>query len=413
MTASSPPVRRSLGIALLMLVASGAALVIAEVAVRIIAPLNNSIYEPDSIALYRLAAGSRKVMRRRDPPVLVEVDSQGFRGRDFAPRTSARRLAVFGDSFIAAEFSSLEETFVEQLRLRVGEQLQDSVEAINVGVAGYGPDQSLRRMSRDLARLSPDLIVLAVFPFNDFGDLLRNKLLRVDSAGALVDRGGRLSPSWSAELSSTAHPSGWRRSLIVRHLERALEERERAQRARARGPLEEFTAKALRVNDSTYVAAANLADSLVGNETFRDEYDADIAIRPDAPSARYKVALMGATLRAIRDEAARRNTPLLLVVIPAPEDICPGYARHADSTAYPTYVRSRLTDVTERLAHDAGIAVVNLWPAFSAANPCTLYFAKDDNHWNAAGQALAARVVADSTRAHGWPPAARTRGSAR
>ena len=57
-------------------------------------------------------------------------------------------------------------------------------------------------------------------------------------------------------------------------------------------------------------------DSVVRN-FFRDHHDADIAVAPESASARYKVALMSAVLRAIRDEAAARGVRFVVTVVPS------------------------------------------------------------------------------------------------
>ena len=375
---------------------------VGEATIRIMKPIPPGIYEPDSAALYRLVPGSRKINRGRGAPFNIDINADGYRGPAVRPKSSVRRIAVFGDSFIAAEFSRLPETFVEQLRTVAKAKAGDSVETINVGVAGYGPDQTLLRMRADLERFKPDVAVLALFPFNDFGDLLRNKLLALDASGALVPRGGRLTDSMATEFTRASHPSGLRRLQLVRFIERELETRRRRGQTRTRPPLLEFTRRALRTNDSTLAVYDNRANSLVGYEVFRDEYDADIAVSPESKGAARKIPLMGAVLRAISEEAARAKVPLVVLIIPAPEDNCPTFERHADSASFPTYARSRLTDTAERLSREAGITTINLWEPFLASNACTLYLGRGDNHWNAAGQALAARVVADTLAAHGW-----------
>ncbi len=395
------------------LVALGATLVamaMAEVAVRATDREPAAIYERDSTFLYRLVPGSHKYTPLLGRRVYVEVDSFGFRGAEITLRSPALRIAVFGDSFIAGEYSPLAETFVDRLRVEVRRHLRDTVETVNLGVAGFGPDQSLLRMRREFERLKPDLAIIALFPMNDYGDFLRNKLFALDSAGALIPRGGQLSDSMTAVFEETARPTGWRRSHLARMAARSIQGRYQRWRPRAGPPVLEFTRKALSAGDSTLAAYDVRADTLVGREIFRDEYDADIAITPTSRTAVREVALMAATLRAMRIEAERAGVPLVVIVIPGVEDVCLTNERHIDSASFPTYDRRRLTDTAERLAREAGLPVLNFWDPFTAAGSCSLYWGRSDNHWNTKGQALAARLLADTLSArHLLPAAARQR----
>ena len=45
-------------------------------------------------------------------------------------------MVVYGDSFVAAEFSKVEERFASRLGVRLTEEGQAPVEAINAGVVG-------------------------------------------------------------------------------------------------------------------------------------------------------------------------------------------------------------------------------------------------------------------------------------
>src|SRR5208282_2438668 len=92
-----------------------------------------------------------------------------------------------GDSFIQGDFSRTEDTFTERLKAHLSEKMGNRVEVVNAGVAGYGPDQELRRMETELPVLKPNLVIVAIFAGNDFGDLLRDKLYRLSSDGSLQD----------------------------------------------------------------------------------------------------------------------------------------------------------------------------------------------------------------------------------
>ncbi len=66
-----------------------------------------------------------------------------------------------------------------------------------------------------------------------------------------------------------------------------------------------------------------------------------------------------------------------------------------DEGSYPTCRRTTLIDTVSTAAARPGIPAVNLWKMFQAHRANTLYFHSGDQHWNDAGQALAAQAVAD------------------
>jgi hypothetical protein len=57
-----------------------------------------------------------------------------------------------------------------------------------------------------------------------------------------------------------------------------------------------------------------------------------------------------------------------------------------------------LTDIAQRHA----IEHISLFAPFQAADPCRLFFRGGDTHWNEAGQALAARLVAERLEGEGF-----------
>lgn len=134
-----------------------------------------------------------------------------------------------------------------------------------------------------------------------------------------------------------------------------------------------------------------------------DHYDADIAVHPDSPSARYKLAVMERVLAAWKSTLAERNIPLLFLIIPSPIDVCAKYDFSVDSVQYPMYDRRRITREVEGMAQRQGLRSVSLWDSYLATGGCGMYFKNGNNHWNVAGQALAAKITADSLFALGIP----------
>src|SRR5690242_2645861 len=176
--------------ALTVLISVGMSLVVAEFVLRfLLGP--HLLFQRDDRLLYRLVPGAERiaVMPPIDGGVVIryKINSHGFRGAELARAGESIRVLVYGDSFIQGDFSRTEDTFTEQLKGRLARKIGKSIEVVNAGVIGYGPDQELRRMEVELPTLKPNLVIVAIYAGNDFGDLIKNKLYRLSSDGSLQD----------------------------------------------------------------------------------------------------------------------------------------------------------------------------------------------------------------------------------
>jgi hypothetical protein len=103
--------------------------------------------------------------------VAVAVNSRGLRSPefiDYAKPEGVYRVLVLGDSFIEAIQVELEETFPQELGRLFAAESGRQVEVINAGSGGWGNDQQLLWLKEEGYKYSPDLIILAVYPRNDF-----------------------------------------------------------------------------------------------------------------------------------------------------------------------------------------------------------------------------------------------------
>jgi len=379
-------------------------LALAELLVRLFSPTLASAYRPDDVLLMSPIPGAKKVYNRLPvnggQHIVVEFNSDGFRGEPLRPLLHQKRVMVYGDSNVEADFSELAATFPKQLESRLKRDLGLDVETVNAGVIGYGPDQISLRLPGELAKFKPALVVVVIFADNDFGDLIRHRIYRLNPQGELTWSRYGLSPALRKQMQALAYPSGLRRLQLRRYA------------AAAWGVLREKVLGPPMMPDEEYFihyVDISLAQSF---ETFQeyvidspdggysadpldDYYDADIALKPDSPSARYKVALMEKVLVKLRDTAAQAKTPMLLTILPSPVDACDHYDMQVDARRYPQYDRSRLSGLVEDMAARNSIPYLNLWYAFRESNADHLYFRSGDTHWNDAGQAEAARLVAE------------------
>jgi len=154
--------------------------------------------------------------------------------------------------------------------------------------------------------------------------LIRNKIYRLSASGDLQLGRYRLTPEMRARMDQAAHPRGLRRLQIVKRaalLKSLLLERWSGAAANS---AQEFFAHyvdhSLELDESAfrdYEAAGSEAGYAYAADPFYDYYDADIALQPDSPAARYKIALLEQVLIKLRDTAARANTELILTILPS------------------------------------------------------------------------------------------------
>lgn len=370
----------------------------AEAVLRLFYPLRNTLYQLDERVLHRLIPGARKLFVHHPlnggARIMVRVNSSGFRGDELRQDDKAARVVVYGDSCIMGEFSPLEETFAEQLEKALAGRSGQPVEVINAGVAAYGPDQEILRMEDELPRLHPRLVVLALFADNDLGDLLRNKLFRLGPDGTLQRNAFELAPALRAEFRRA------RRPLLVKMIGKQLD------RILNRTPAPEQTPEAyLRDREAEYRDFVMDRNNVV-HQLLNDFYDADVSLRPGSVSAEYKLALLEALLKHAAEMTRQAGVPLAVLIIPSPIDVCNDFEIQVDPARHPGYRRENISSGMAHAAEAAGLPYLNLFPIFRARQPDTLYFRHGDDHWNAAGQQLAAREMADLVFAQRlWPEA--------
>lgn len=346
-------------------------------------------YKPNSQQLYQLSRSNGS--KRLD----VTINAEGRRGE--LVDMSRPRILVYGDSFIAAPFSPVKETFVSQLEQRLTDTLTPSPQAVNCGVHGYGPDQESLVMEDEIDRLKPRLILVAVYAGNDFGDLLRDKIYKLDGQMRLLENHYTLDPRL---VSKFAAANRLPRLYIARVLERLWQPvaRLRDDEPKPR-PGETYMDLWLRESQEEYQDYVINGDNGVRN-LLEDHYDADVSLTPRSASSQYKRILMDRVIEKMQQVANSRSVPFLLVVIPSPFDVVDNYAVAVDTQKYPEYRPSELSEVVEDIARRHQIPYVNFYKPFREHGASPLYFVVDNDHWNAAGQRLAAELVAAYIKQH-------------
>jgi lysophospholipase L1-like esterase len=386
-----------------LLAAFGVALVAVELWLERFLPIGALVQELDPVLLARPIPGARSVLQmdaiHGGERIPLRIDEQGFRGPPVSSSKTGLRVVVYGDSLVMGENVREEESFVVRLGEALTSALGRPVETINAGVSGYGPDQECLRMEQEIDGLQADLVVLVLCATNDLGDLVRNKLFGLDETGKLVRNEVELDPKLLADFENRRKEAA--RPAIVRAwsaIRASLAST--AQDSTGGHALNPFVPLYLQSARDEWAETVREHGHRVRN-LFRDVYDADVAIEPDAESSRYKVALMGAVLSRWHEECARRSLALLAVCVPSAVDLDPHFQVRVDPLLYPAYDPRRLSDTFARLLEEAAIPAVDLYDAFAAPGQEPLFEGFLDIHWNVAGQALAADLVAREIVARG------------
>ena len=154
-------------------------LLLAEGALHLAGVRYPSFYTVDRERGFALRPGAEGVWSREGRGS-VRINQAGFRGADLfeAPAPGVLRIAVLGDSFTEALQVDEPDTFVQRLQTYLSadnscvlrRNFPGGVEVLNFGVGAYGTGQQLLTWRHLAKRYRPDLVILAIYPGNDFTD---------------------------------------------------------------------------------------------------------------------------------------------------------------------------------------------------------------------------------------------------
>ncbi len=405
MTGGQEPRRGRLARRLLALVlGTTIALVALEWIVDRFFPVRAQVYVLDERLLHDARPGARRIqpmeaarVRGGDAArVLVAIGPDGFRGPAVERPKRRPRVLVLGDSFVMAENVPYGNTFAVQLGRSLESELRDhhalevSVEAINAGRSGFGPDQSLLQLEQRFDELRPDLVVHVLCAHNDLGDLMRNKLFRLGGDGELVQETPVIGERMLAEFRAIERRASER--ALVR-LWKYARDIDGTRAPVASLPATTFDLYLVALDQQYREHWVERRPDVVS--LFEDVYDADVALRPEGASARAKVALLESILSREVAFCAGRSVPLQFVVVPSAVDVAPGFGLRVDRKRHGDYRPSRLAESIAGAVLRAGGRVVDVTEALGEGPAADSSFVGGtDVHWNATGQARGAARVA-------------------
>ncbi len=129
-------------------------------------PPRRYFYASDEVLGYRLNPGWSGTIRLKVHESTASINSIGLRGPEPRLDPAAIRILCLGDSFTFGLGVDDDEAYPAVLQNLLGERF----EVFNVGVPGHGNDESRVMLERLAPTLSPDLVIAAFFPANDFID---------------------------------------------------------------------------------------------------------------------------------------------------------------------------------------------------------------------------------------------------
>ncbi len=120
-------------------------------------------YDPEIGWVNKPLASGR--FKAQDFDVAVQINSKGMRDDEYetAKPSGTYRIAVMGDSFTWGYGVEAQETFSQRL-----ESSLKNTQVLNFGCSGYGQDQELLLLKRQVLQYEPDLVIVNVHTASDF-----------------------------------------------------------------------------------------------------------------------------------------------------------------------------------------------------------------------------------------------------
>jgi hypothetical protein len=366
----------------------------AELALRATGFSFPSFWQHDERAGSRLRPGAEG-WSLSEGSAYVKVNSRGLRDREHAlPKPSGvYRIAVLGDSYAEALQVDLEETFWWRLARRLeacGFQPGKRIEAVNFGVSGYGTAQQLVTLRLRAWDYAPDLVLLAFFPGNDVRNNSR-ALEREKERPFFVLRDGALvlDDSFTADASWLDSRETGRRRAPLHHL-------------RLYQLMRKVRAGNLEPRHNTPIAAA-VADGGKPTLSLSERgLDENVLREPTDAAWREAWAVTEALVVAMQRESGAHGARFVVAVLSNAGAVYPDPAvrrRYAEFLGVNDllYPERRLRELGER----RGIEVVTLTEDMQRhADATRTYLHGFANtrlgfgHWNQAGHALGAELIA-------------------
>lgn len=377
--------------AAIALASIGVALVLGEGVLRVAGFSYPNFWQPDPVTGTVLRPGMEG-WQRDEGAAYIKVNSQGLRDqeRPVAKPAGVYRIAVLGDSYAEAMQVALERAFWAQLPKKLeacGFAAGKKVETVNFGVSGYGTGHELLMLKSRVWPYSPDMVLLAFFPGND----VRNNSKALE---------GEKRPYFSLKDGKLFLDTAFRDDPEFRAKQKIAEERAYLQDLRLYQLMRRVRAGNVgaRFHNAPVAAAAAAGEKLT-----EPGLDEQVFREPADPKWKEAWDITDKLVVAANEEARSKGARFVLAVLSTPGSVFPNpdmRARYARSLGVESlfYPEERLT----RLGKSAGFEVLALAPEMQKrADATQAYFHGFPNtkpgfgHWNEAGHAAAADLIAE------------------
>jgi hypothetical protein len=308
---------------------------------------------------------------RLKPSCEPDINEMGYRGSAFdrENENDIRRVLFLGDSFIMGHNVELDETIVAALSRNLGA----GYEVLNMGVMAYGPDQSLVALLEDGLDVDPDMVILGIFPANDFQDLDHNRIFSVDEGGRLARNEHNVVTERMPRLQTL---------FMFYRLQTYLQPRVDPRH---------------RVLSRRY--------EFMMNQIVFDSYDWDLLFFPESEESIQKIELMRAVLIRFKEELNSKNIVFSVVNIPSYQNVVD--PSEFEGKGFEIEYQKEFKEAKENhffgpentvveLCEKLEIPIVNLYPEFiefDGEERSSLYD-KDDWHLSVFGNRLSGDLVA-------------------
>lgn len=183
-----------------LLVGTAAALLIGEVALRLLrpthSPINFDLFYRTADGQVRLQPNARRQHVTQEWSVAVETNSAGFRDVEAAPRPDQPVVLALGDSLTFGWGVEYDQSFLARLEAALGGPTR-GVRVIKAAVPGTGTTDHLALLRTLLPTTRVDAVLVSFYVGNDFNDVAEGGVAQFDVVdGLLVRRGGAQESSW-------------------------------------------------------------------------------------------------------------------------------------------------------------------------------------------------------------------------
>lgn len=291
-------------------------------------------------------------------------NSLGMIGEEvpFEKPDGLRRIAMLGDSFVEGLTTEQHDSIVLQTEKKLNERSADRHEVLNFGCSSFSPSLEYFSLVTLGHRFRPDVVVVVFHATDVTNDWEYHQRAVYDSSGSVVRIDGSEAKS---HLYRLAEGSAFLRAVVQR------------------------------------VRHAMATRRAVGGSDLMTTYD--VMFREPYSEADLEAwALTRSYLDRIHAWAERANVPMLLIALPVEpqiEDIDPNSEIKLRFLADDGLIESsQMQDVLRGWAERSKCEYLDLLPVFRTAkraHPEQLLFYPIDQHFTAAGNAVAAGAIAD------------------